>query len=441
MNDIIDTGFTTIEYARQLDASDPLHAFRDRFYIPKSGSEEAVYFTGNSLGLQPKTAAQFITHELEDWASLGVEGHMHARNPWLSYHEVFPALYRSLLGSKDDEVVVMNQLTVNLHLLLATFYRPAGSRYKIICEAKAFSSDQYALQSRVELHGLDPKDVIIEVSPRTGEYLIRNEDVIETISTHGDSVALVLFGGVNYYTGQFFDLEAITAAAHKAGAYAGFDLAHAVGNVALDLHNWNVDFAAWCSYKYLNSGPGGVSGVFIHNNHSTNTALPRLAGWWGTNKEARFKMEKGFQPIPSAEGWQISNAPVLSMSVHRAALELFEAAGMKNLIFKSRMLKNYLRSLIEEINASAGQQLINIITPESDEESGCQLSLVPAQNGREIFNELSAAGIITDWREPDVIRVAPVPLYNSFTDVWNFANQIKLIYEVTVHKTLNRGTA
>ncbi|MEP7319417.1 MAG: kynureninase, partial [Panacibacter sp.] len=323
-------------FARQLDAEDELKHFREQFFIPQHQAKDCIYFTGNSLGLQPKKVKEYIQQELDDWAKLGVEGHFHARNPWMPYHEIFPQQIAKIVGALPHEVVVMNQLTVNLHLLMVTFYRPTKERYKIICEAKAFPSDQYAFESHVKHHGLNPDDTIIEIAPREGEYTLRTEDIITTIQQHANEIALVLFGGVNYYTGQLFDLAAITQAAHDAGTYAGFDLAHAAGNVSLQMHNWNADFACWCSYKYLNSGPGGVAGIYIHEQHAANIMLPRFAGWWGYKKETRFKMDKGFEAIPTAEGWQLSNAPVLSMAAHKASLDIFEEAGMEKLTAKSK---------------------------------------------------------------------------------------------------------
>ena len=410
----------SLEFARQLDEQDPLKNFRDKFYIPLMNGKESIYFTGNSLGLQPKTTQDYVLNELEDWASFGVEGHFHARKPWMPYHEIFPRQLSAIVGSKENEVVVMNQLTVNLHLLMVTFYRPTKDRYKIICEAKAFPSDQYAFESQVRYHGLDPETSIIEVSPREGEHSIRTEDIVDTINAHGTSVALVLFGGVNYYTGQFFDLPAITSAAHQVGAYAGFDLAHAAGNVELKLHDWQVDFACWCSYKYLNSGPGGVAGVFIHEQHAANTSLPRFAGWWGYTKETRFKMEKGFQAIPTAEGWQLSNAPVLSMAAHKAALDIFEEAGMERLHQKRKKLASYLYFILDSVNRQNKEQVIELITPSEENARGCQVSILMLKNGRAVFEAITQQGVLADWREPNVIRVAPVPLYNTFEDIYRF---------------------
>jgi len=412
-----------LPFAQELDLKDPLKGFRDQFYIPVINGKECIYFTGNSLGLQPKTTQEYVLNELEDWANFGVEGHFHATNPWLSYHEIFPKQLSKIIGSKVEEVVVMNQLTVNLHLLMTTFYRPTKDRFKIICEAKAFPSDQYALESQVKLHGLLPDDTIIEVSPRDGEYEIRTEDILATIKEHGSSVSVILFGGVNYYSGQVFDMETICEAAHEAGAYCGFDLAHAAGNVELHLHDWNVDFACWCSYKYLNSGPGGVAGAYIHEKHITNKELPRLAGWWGHDKENRFKMEKGFNPIPTAEGWQLSNAPVLSMAAHKASLDIFEDAGMENLTEKGKMLSDYLLLILNEINEALPKKIIEIITPKNNK--GCQISILMLEKGKELFEALKQEGVIADWREPNVIRVAPVPLYNSFEEVFKFGEIMK----------------
>jgi kynureninase len=411
----------TQEFAKQLDAQDELKHFRDQFYIPMMHGNECIYFTGNSLGLQPKSTQDYVLNELEDWATLGVEGHFHARNPWMPYHEIFPQQLSKIVGCLSNEVVVMNQLTVNLHLLMVSFYRPTKTKYKIICEAKAFPSDQYALESQVKFHGFDYDDAVIEIAPRADENCIRTEDILAAIEEHKDSLALVIFGGVNYYTGQVFDMKTITAAAHKVGVFCGFDLAHAAGNIELHLHDWDVDFACWCSYKYLNSGPGGVSGVYIHEKHCTNTDLQRFAGWWGYEKETRFKMGKGFKAIPTAEGWQLSNAPILSMAAHKAALDIVEEAGMTRLSAKAKMLSNYLLFVIDAVNAN---QNIEVITPRNEAEKGCQVSMLMKQNGKQIFDELTKQGVIADWREPNVIRIAPVPLYNSFEDVWKFGDII-----------------
>lgn len=417
----------SLEYARQWDENDPLRSFRNKFFIPQHHGKDAVYFIGNSLGLQPKTVSSYIQQELDDWARLGVEGHFQAKKPWLSYHEIFPKQLSAIIGSLPHEVVVMNQLTVNLHLLLVTFYRPTKERYKIVCEAKAFPTDQYVFESQAKYHGFDPAEAIVEVAPRAGEHTLCTEDILKVIREHGNSIATVLFGGVNYYTGQLFDMPAITKAAHEVGAYAGFDLAHGVGNIPLDLHNWDVDFATWCSYKYLNSGPGGVSGVFIHEKHAKNTELPRFAGWWGYTKETRFRMEKGFQAIPTAEGWQLSNAPILSMAAHKASLDIFEEAGMAALHKKRKQLTAYMDFILADINTKQKHNVIEVITPTAGAERGCQVSMLMLERGKEIFNELSAQGVIVDWREPNVIRVAAVPLYNSFEDIWRFGSIVQSI--------------
>jgi kynureninase len=415
----------TIDYARFLDESDSLKHFRDKFYIPLVNGKECIYFTGNSLGLQPKTTQDYVLNELEDWANFGVEGHFHARHPWVSYHELFPELLSEIVGAMPEELVVMNQLTVNLHLLMTSFYRPTKQRYKIICEAKAFPSDQYAFQSQVKLHHLTPEEAIIEVAPKEGSHVIDHNDILEAIQKHGNETALVLFGGVNYYNGQVFDMQAICRAAHEAGAYCGFDLAHAAGNIELELHDWNVDFACWCSYKYLNSGPGGVAGAFIHQRHIADKTIPRLAGWWGHDKENRFKMEKEFIPIPTAEGWQLSNAPVLSMAAHKASLDIFKEAGMSNLIKKGKALSEYLLYVLKDINSLFSEKIIEVITPNEENQRGCQVSMLMHKDGKKIFETLIQQGVIADWREPNVIRVAPVPLYNRFEDIYLFGEVIR----------------
>ncbi len=437
----------TLAFAQQMDAADSLKRYREKFYFPMMNGREVIYFTGNSLGLQPKAAQNYVLNELEDWATFGVEGHLHARKPWFSYHEDFAEPLAKIVGAKPDEIVVMNQLTVNLHLLMVSFYRPTKDRYKILCEAKAFPSDQYALESQIKFHGYNPEDAIIEVAPREGEYCIHPEDILDAIEKNKNSIALIMIGGVNYYNGQVFDMKAITEAGHKAGAFVGFDLAHAVGNIKLTLHDWGVDFACWCSYKYLNSGPGGVGGVFIHQKNLNDPAIPRFAGWWGHDKLTRFKMEKGFVPIPTAEAWQISNPPVLSMAVHKASVDIFEEAGIDALVEKAEKLTGYLEFIIDEINNNQGttglmedaignrQQAINksqetrtkiqngfleIITPRDKKQRGCQISIVAHGQGKDLFNKLTQAGVIADWREPNVIRCAPVPLYNSYEDVFRF---------------------
>jgi len=414
-------------FAQQLDEKDELKDFREKFFIPQHDGKDAIYFLGNSLGLQPKKVKEYIERQLDDWAQFGVEGYWHAKTPWINYHDDFKKPLSKIVGCLPDEIVVMNQLTVNLHLLMASFYRPTKQRYKIICEAKAFPSDQYAFESQVLLHGLNPGEAIIEIEPREGEYNLRTEDIIATIQQHANETALVLFGGINYYSGQFFNLKKITEAAHKAGAYAGFDLAHAVSNVELRLHDWNVDFACWCSYKYLNSGPGGIAGAYIHERYATDAMFPRLAGWWGYDKESRFQMEKDFKAIPTAEGWQLSCTQVLPMTVHKAALDIFEEAGIENLHAKRKKLSAYLHFILNDIKQN--KNAFEIITPASEEERGCQVSILFNENGRKIFNALTQNGIMADWREPDCIRVAPVPLYNTFEEVWKFGNIIQNILQ------------
>lgn len=406
-----------------LDATDELKDFRSLFYIPKTANgKEVIYFCGNSLGLQPKSVPAYINQELQDWQTMGVEGHFHAKNAWYSYHHFLSSAMANIVGAQASEVVAMNTLTVNLHLLMASFYRPTAQRFKILIEAPAFPSDRYAVASQAQWHGLNPADAIVEIAPRAGEHHLRTSDIINTIAQLGNSLALVLFGGVNYYSGQLFDMPAITRAAHNAGAIAGFDLAHAAGNVPMQLHNWNVDFAAWCSYKYLNSGPGGVSGVFVHEKHGNNLSLPRLAGWWGNDESTRFEMLPQFVPQPGAAGWQLSNAQILPMAAHKASLEIFEKAGMDKLRQKSIRLTNYLETLLLAVNQSLGGQQFTIITPVSPNERGCQLSiLISGSHGRTVFDHLTQAGIVADWRKPNVIRVAPVPLYNTFEDVYRFA--------------------
>lgn len=410
----------TLAFAKESDNNDSLKNFREKFFIPQHNGKDGIYFTGNSLGLQAKITTEYVQQELADWAKLGVEGHFQAKNPWMPYHEIFPRQLAKIVGCKEHEVIVMNSLTVNLHLLMVSFYRPTKQRYKIICEAKAFPSDQYAFETQAAFHGFDPADAVVEVLPREGEHTLRTEDILSVITEQGDSVALVLFSGVNYYTGQLFDMERITKAAHAVGAYAGFDLAHAAGNVALQLHDWNVDFACWCSYKYLNSGPGGVAGAYIHEKQAANNDLPRFAGWWGHNKESRFKMEKGFNPIPTAEGWQLSNAPILSMAVHKASLDIFDEAGIDKLHQKRESLAGYLHFILHAINDWQPEKILEIITPANEKERGCQVSILMLKYGKKIFDELTEQGVFADWREPNVIRVAPVPLYNSFEDVYRF---------------------
>ncbi len=408
----------TLAYARSQDASDPLRAFRSEFHFPQHQGNDVLYFTGNSLGLQPKAAADALKQELDDWARFGVEGHFNAKHPWYSYHEELTASLARLVGALPEEVVAMNQLTSNLHFLMVSFYRPSGKRKKILTETRPFPSDTYAFASQIAFHGGDPDADLIEVQPRSGEHALRTEDIIAKINEMGDELALVCFGGVNFYTGQAFDMAAITKAAHAVGAIAGFDLAHAAGNLHLKLHDWNADFACWCSYKYLNSGPGSVAGAFVHHRH-LGKQLPLFAGWWGHDKGERFKMERTFKPMPTAEAWQVSNAPVFSMAVHRVALEQFDRAGIANLRSKSEQLTAYLAFIVAEVAKATGTNL-EVITPIDPAQRGCQLSILAHGHGKALFNRITERGVIADWREPNVIRVAPVPMYNSFEDVWRF---------------------
>ena len=416
---------TTLAFAKEMDEKDPLRSFREKFIFPSFHKNEVRYFTGNSLGLQPKSTRRLIEEELDDWAHFGVEGHLKSRRPWYSYHEELTALAAQIVGAKDIETVVTHSLTTNIHLLLVSFYRPNGKRKKIICEKKAFPSDQYALHSQLKFHGCSKED-LIEVGPREGEHLIRHEDIISAIDDNKEELALVFIGGVNYYTGQYFNLEGITAAGHAAGAAVGFDLAHAAGNVNLKLHDWNVDFATWCGYKYLNSSPGGVSGLFVHEKHAEDTSLPRFAGWWGHDKEKRFLMEDEFYPMKGAEGWQLSNAPILGMAAHLASLQIFNEAGMERIGEKRDQLTAYLEYLLEEYSSSHGN-ILEIITPKNSQQRGSQLSILFKEKGKEMFDKLSDAGIIADWREPNVIRVSPAPLYVSYEDCWHFVNVLKEI--------------
>ena len=415
----------SLAFAQELDQQDPLASFRSRFHFPTFHNENPVYFTGNSLGLQPKTAATYIQEELNAWANYGVEGHFLAKRPWFSYHENLTNMAAKVVGALPIEVVITHSLTTNLHLLMVSFYRPSGKRVKILCEEKAFPSDQYALASQISFHGL-PAETLVEVGPRPGEHLIREEDILQKISELGDELALVMIGGVNYYSGQYFDLQKITAAGHAVGAVVGFDLAHAAGNVNLALHNWNVDFAAWCGYKYLNSSPGGVSGLFVHERHANNKSLPRFAGWWGHNKEVRFQMEPGFDPIPGAEGWQLSNAPVLGMAAHLASLEIFEEAGMERIAQKRDQMTAFLAFLIEEVSVRNEEKCsFEIITPNNPNQRGAQLSILAKGQGKQLFDRLTDLGVIADWREPNVIRIAPAPLYNSYQDCFRFAQYLE----------------
>src|SRR5437764_7426794 len=408
------------EFAKQLDAEDPLRAFRDKFHLPigKDG-KPLIYFAGNSLGLMPKAARQVVDQELDDWAKLGVDAHLEGKTPWYSYHETLREPTARLISAKPVEVICMNSLTVNLHLMMATFYRPTKSRFKILMEDPAFPSDTYAIKTQIVHNGLEPKEALVLARPREGEFTVRTEEILDLIEKHTDELAVVLIGGVNFFTGQLFDIPTITAAAQKHGITVGVDLAHAIGNVPLSLHDWDVDFAVWCSYKYLNAGPGAVAGAFVHERHATNTNLPRLAGWFGNDPNTRFRLhlEPEFIPVASADGWQISNPPILSMAPLRASLVIFEeAGGMDALRRKSHNLTRYLEFLFEDI----GSKKFTVITPRESNARGCQLSILAHEHPKELLREVETAGVKCDFREPNVIRVAPTPLYNTFHEVWRF---------------------
>ncbi len=410
-------------YAQQLDKDDPLAQYRSQFYIPKYKGNDSIYFTGNSLGLQPKSTRKYIEEELQAWQDHGVEGHFQGDRPWMYYHKFLKEQLAKVVGANPHEVVSMNSLTTNLHLMMVSFYRPTQKRYKIITEAGAFPSDQYALETQIKFHGLDPVETLVELKPRQGEHTLRTEDILQAIEEASDSLALVMMAGVQYYTGQFFDIKSITAKAHEVGALAGYDLAHAVGNVPVDLHDNNVDFAMWCSYKYMNSSPGGVSGVFVHERHADNPDLPRFAGWWGHDESERFQMKKGFIPMSGADGWQLSNVSVLSSAAHLASLQIFDKVEITELRKKSIKLTGYLEYLLHALNL--GKEQLEIITPSDPESRGCQMSLLVKKNGKQVFDTLAETGVIADWREPNVIRIAPVPLYNTFEDVYRFVEILK----------------
>ncbi|MCU0422242.1 MAG: kynureninase [Bacteroidia bacterium] len=414
------TFHNTLSFAQQLDSEDTLAHFRSEFYIPQKNGKPIIYLCGNSLGLQPKNVKAAIEQELKDWAELGVEGHFAGKNPWMYYHHFLTEQAAGVVGAKPSEVVIMNNLTANLHLMMVSFYRPTKTRYKIIMEGNAFPSDQYAMETQARFHGFNPDDAIIELKPREGEYTLRTEDIIDKINAHKDELAIVMMGGVNYYTGQAYDMQTITKIAHEAGANVGFDCAHAAGNLYLQLHNWNVDFAVWCTYKYLNSGPGGTSGVFVHERHGNNPELIRFAGWWGHDEQERFQMKKGFKPMQGAAGWQLSNAQIFPMAIHKASLELFAQAGMNKLRAKSEMLTGYLEFILSEYS-----EHLTVITPRKPAERGCQLSIIVKENGKKLFDYLEANGIMPDWREPDVIRMSPVPMYNTFEEVFRIGEILK----------------
>jgi kynureninase len=415
----------TLAFAQQLDKQDKLSRFRNEFHLLQKDGRPVIYLCGNSLGLQPKRVREAIDQELKDWADLGVEGHFAGKNPWMYYHHFLTEKAAKVVGAKPSEVVVMNNLTANLHLMMVSFYRPTKTRYKIMMEVSAFPSDQYAMETQALHHGFNPDDAIIELKPREGEYTLRTEDIIAKINAHKDDLAIVMMGGVNYYTGQAFDMRAITKAAHDVGATVGFDCAHAAGNLQLKLHDWNVDFAVWCTYKYLNSGPGGTSGVFVHERHGKNPELIRFAGWWGHDEKERFLMKKGFKPMEGAAGWQLSNAQIFPMAIHKASLELFDEAGIENLRAKSETLTGYLEFILSDYSKH-----LTVITPKTAADRGCQLSIIVKQNGKKLFDYLEANGIMPDWREPDVIRMSPVPMYNTFEEVYYIGKTLESYFNI-----------
>ncbi|REG90051.1 kynureninase [Winogradskyella sediminis] len=414
----------SLDYAQKQDQLDPLSSYRNQFHIPKGkDGNDLIYLCGNSLGLQPKSTKAYINQELEDWANLGVEGHTDAKNPWLPYHEFLTEATAKLVGAKPIEVVTMNSLTANLHFMMVSFYQPTKERYKILIESDAFPSDKYAVESQLRHHGYDDKEGLILWKPREGEELLRYEDLEDILEAHGNEIALIMIGGVNYYTGQFFDFKRITDLGHSYGCKVGFDCAHGAGNVDLDLHNSGADFAIWCTYKYLNSGPGSLSGCFVHERHAHDKDLNRFTGWWSHNKDTRFNMRHEFDVLPGAEGWQLSNPPILSMAAIKASLDMFHEVGFDKILKKSKKLTGYFEFLLKTL----GEDTIRIITPENPDERGCQLSIQVLNADKSLHDKLTEAGVISDWREPDVIRCAPVPLYNSFEDVYLMVEKMKEI--------------
>ncbi|WP_162343471.1 MULTISPECIES: kynureninase [Cyclobacterium] len=413
----------TLDFAKEMDEKDPLKGFRKQFFLPKKKGKTALYFCGNSLGLQPRAVSAYIAKDLEKWAAKGVEGHFEGEVPWVDARKPSKGQLAALLGATREEVVAMNSLTVNLHLLLVSFYRPEGKKYKILTESGAFPSDQYVLESQLKYHGYDPEEALLEISARPGEYLLRTEDILQKIRQHKDELALLMMSGVQYYTGQCFDMEAISREAGRYGITVGLDLAHAIGNVPLSLHDWGVDFATWCSYKYLNAGPGNVSGIFVHQKHGDDPEIPRFAGWWGYLEERRFEMKKGFLPMQGADGWLLSNDPILGLGALQASLDIFSAAGLENIWAKSELLTGYMEFVIRETIGS--REELHIITPSKPVDRGCQLSVLIPKGGKEMVEKWTENGVVADWRNPNVVRLAPAPLYNTFQEVFAFSNILK----------------
>jgi kynureninase len=413
----------SLAFAKQMDQKDSIRSFKNKFFIPRKANRPSIYMAGNSLGLQPKLTRSLLIEELEDWATLGVEGHVGSRRPWIDYHRLTRKGLARLTGAKQNEVVAMGQLTTNLHLMLVSFYRPTKQRFKILIESGAFPSDVYAVVSQVRFHGFDPDVALVHISPKEGNLTLSTSDIIECIRDNDGAIAMVLLGAVQYYTGQFFNLREIAKAGQEAGAVVGFDLAHAIGNVPLSLHRDNIDFAVWCSYKYLNSGPGGLAGIFVHQKHHDNSDIPRFNGWWGSRASDRFQMLPDFVPAAGVDAWQVSNVPIFQAAAHLASLQLFGQTSMAVLRQKSIQLTGFLEFLLRRLDPA--EEWFKIITPKNQSERGCQLSLLFTVNGRKVFNHLSVNGVIADWREPDVIRLAPVPLYNSFEDVFRLTQILK----------------
>jgi kynureninase len=418
----------SLELARQFDAADPLATFKQEFLPPGTGGTPDIYFLGNSLGLQPRRTREEINKVLDDWATLGVESFFHASEPWMNYHETLQRSLSTIVGAYPDEVVVMNQLTVNLHLMMVSFYQPQGKRRRILCEAKAFPSDQYALETHLRYRQQQPEESILEIAPRAGEHLLRTEDILQAIEDHADEVALILLGGLHYYTGQVLDMKAIAQFAREKGITIGFDLAHAAGNIPLQLHDWGVDFACWCNYKYLNAGPGAMGAAFIHRRHHASQ-LPRFAGWWGYDEATRFKMEKGFLPMAGAAGWQLSTPAILLYATLRASLQVFEEAGWEKIQEKRKSLNEFLWAVLQDAIGEPDPSVLEILTPTDPAARGCQVSMLVHRNGRSMFDAFTKAGIRTDWREPNVIRLAPVPLYNSYEEVYQFGEIFKSVFQ------------
>lgn len=414
----------SLDYAKAQDQKDPLNQFRSKYFIPKGANgQEKIYFSGNSLGLQPKQTRDYVMQDLNDWATMGSKGHLHAKNPWVSYQKISKKTLGEIVGAKETEVVAMNSLTVNFHLMMVSFYRPTKERHKILMLKNAFPSDQYGFKSQVRYHGYSEQDVLIQVGPKASEGILDPQELYQTIEEHGKEIAVILIEGVSYLTGQLFDIQKVAELGHKHGCFVGVDLAHAVGNIPLHLHDWDVDFAMWCHYKYINAGPGVVGGCFVHERFSGDKNMPRFEGWWGHDESRRFLMEPDFSPMKGVNAWQLSNVPILSAAALQASLDIFAEAGIENLRKKSIQLTGYAEYLLKE----HCKHKIQIITPSDPKQRGCQLSIAFANDGKKIFEKLLEANVVCDWREPNVIRIAPTPLYNTFEDVYRFVDQVNKV--------------